>query len=278
MPTRSVRTYLRLLPAAALALALAACDAPADGADAAPAPAPPAAKAPRPPSSSSAGGFVVRYAPVRDTIYSQWQEDFREARFLEEVAEWLNGWIALPRPVTLAFSECGEPNAFYDEEDESVLLCFELVEELDQYFANDRDPDRSVEDALLFTALHEVGHAVIHVLDLPVTGREEDAADQLAALILADGSAEGQVAAINGVRGLPDDGEELDEPILADEHALSAQRYYNVLCILYGRDPDAYASWIEDGTLPLERAARCPAEYQRTARSWDALLGPYLVE
>src|SRR5262245_43987174 len=97
MPLRSVRTSLRL-PASALALALAACDAPAGGANAAPAPPPPSAETPR--AAPGGASFVVRYGAVRDSVYAQWQDDFRQAGFLEGMAEWLNGWIALPRPVT----------------------------------------------------------------------------------------------------------------------------------------------------------------------------------
>jgi putative metallopeptidase DUF4344 len=265
------------LCAAACALALAACDAPREP-EAAPA-APPPAPAPAPAPTAAPGldgRFVTAYGRVRDPTYAQWQEDFRQAGFLEGIAEWMNDWVALPEDVALTFGECGEPNAFYHPEERAVVLCFELVEELDGVFARDQDAERSVEDALVFLALHEVGHALVDVLDLPVTGREEDAADQLAALVLVDGSEEGVVAAINGVRSLPADEDALDDLTLADEHALNAQRYYSVLCLVYGHDPDTYAGWVEDGTLPPERAARCPQEYEQAARAWDRLLAPYL--
>ena len=268
-------TLVRTLALCALGL-LAACDEPARDADARPraaAPAPVPAEAQ--PPLEGAGAFVVAYGEVEDTLFARWQGEFRQNEYLEGIAEWLNGWIALPANVTLAFAECGEPNAFYQEDDRAVLLCLELVEELDTIFAGDPDPEQAVEDALLFTLLHEVGHALVHVLELPVTGREEDAVDQLAALILADGTEDGDEAALNGVRGLPDDGQ-LDELAFADEHALTAQRFYNVVCLLYGQDPDTYAAWVDDGTLPPERADRCPVEYERTARSWDRLLAPYL--
>ena len=43
----------------------------------------------------------MAYAPVRDSTFAGWQEDFRRARFLEDVADWMNGWIRLPTDVTL---------------------------------------------------------------------------------------------------------------------------------------------------------------------------------
>ncbi|HVG43272.1 MAG TPA: DUF4344 domain-containing metallopeptidase [Longimicrobium sp.] len=231
----------------------------------------PRAAAPAPP------GFRVAYGAVRDSVYAGWQEDFRRARFLEDVADWMNGWIRLPTDVTLTFAECGESNSYYRPEDRTVVVCFELVDELDALFERDHDRDQAVDDALLFTTLHEVGHALVSVLDLPVTGREEDAVDQLAALILVDGSDEGDVAAVNGVRGLPDD-EQLDDLTFADEHALNGQRFYNVLCLVYGQNPAAHPEWTRDGTLPEERAERCPEEYGQTRAAWQKLLLPYLIQ
>jgi hypothetical protein len=227
------------------------------------------------PAAPAPPGFRVAYGPVRDSTFAGWQEDFRRARFLEDVADWMNGWIRLPTDVTLTFAECGESNSFYRPEDRTVVVCFELVDELDAMFEQDRDRDQAVDDALLFTTLHEVGHALVSVLDLPITGREEDAVDQLAALILVDGSDGGDEAAINGVRGLPDD-EQLDDLAFADEHALNGQRFYNVLCLVYGQNPAAHPEWTHDGTLPEERAERCPEEYGQTRAAWQKLLLPYL--
>ena len=224
---------------------------------------------------STRGRFRVVYAPVKDSVFAQWQADFRQAGFLEDIAQWMNDWVAVPHDVTLTFAECGESNAFYHPQDNTVTVCFEMVDELDHLFADDKDRDQSVNDALLFTTMHEVGHALVNVLDLPVTGREEDAVDQLAAIILVDGADDGDEAAINGVRGLPADGQ-MDDMAFADEHALNGQRFYNVLCLVYGQDPDAYDEWAHDGTLPPERAERCPAEYEQTRAAWQKLLAPYL--
>jgi hypothetical protein len=272
-------TAVRLIAPALAALALASCDAPSAQAGAARTRA--AVSALRPdetPGPRLPGRFRVAYVPVSDPTYAAWQTEFREGRFLEDVAEWLNEWIALPQDVKLAFESCGEPNAFYRPEDRTVALCYEMVDDLDAAL----DPEASdagvqaVSDALLFTALHEVGHALVDVLSIPVTGREEDAVDQLAAVMLVDGTAEGSAAAVNGISGLAGGDEDLDELSFAGEHALGMQRVYNVLCLVYGQDPGAHEAWVDDGTLPQERADRCTEEYERVADSWERLLEPYL--
>src|SRR5204863_9793134 len=59
-------------------------------------------------------------------------------------------------------------------------------------------------------------------------------------------------------------------------HALDQQRFANVICWVYGKNPAEFQYLVEDGTLPTDRAAQCTAEYEQIAKTWDALLGPYL--
>jgi hypothetical protein len=61
-----------------------------------------------------------------------------------------------------------------------------------------------------------------------------------------------------------------------DEHSLDAQRMYHILCMIYGSNPEAYASLVNPDVLPEQRAKRCPYEYQQRARNWDRLLNDHL--
>ena len=63
----------------------------------------------------------------------------------------------------------------------------------------------------------------------------------------------------------------------ADEHSMDAQRFYNVVCWVFGHNPDKYQNMI-DNPLPQQRALRCPTEYTRLATSWLSLLKPYLKD
>lgn len=49
-----------------------------------------------------------------------------------------------------------------------------------------------VTGAVFFAFLYELGHALVDQLELPVTGKEEDAVDQLAAVILDEGAQQGR--------------------------------------------------------------------------------------
>ena len=64
----------------------------------------------------------------------------------------------------------------------------------------------------------------------------------------------------------------VDEGEYADEHSLDQQRFYNMVCWVYGSDPDGYEHLLEDDYLPAARAERCESEYAQIDRSWTRLL------
>lgn len=134
----------------------------------------------------------------------------------------------------------------------------------------------AVEGAAYFWLSHELGHALAHTLKLPITGREEDAADQFAAFVTLDGSEAGRNMAMAWTYLMADDEDQNRTSSLSDEHALNAQRRFNLLCWMYGQDPGRNAGFVATGALPLPRAERCPSEYAQLHRSWNQLLSNHL--
>ncbi|MET0284227.1 MAG: DUF4344 domain-containing metallopeptidase, partial [Polyangiales bacterium] len=59
------------------------------------------------------------------------------------------------------------------------------------------------------------------------------------------------------------------------EHSLNQQRFYQILCLVYGSNPRAYQALVSDGVLPASRAQRCPAEYAQKSAAWEQLLEPW---
>jgi len=62
----------------------------------------------------------------------------------------------------------------------------------------------------------------------------------------------------------------------ADVHELPAQRYFNVLCMAYGEDPELFADVIDHWHLPQSRAKNCRYEYRRFEYAFKALIDPYV--
>ena len=62
-----------------------------------------------------------------------------------------------------------------------------------------------------------------------------------------------------------------------DEHSLNEQRVYDIACLVFGSDPEAFSGLVSPEFLPAERAQRCEAEYEQKSRAWSQLLGPYSI-
>ncbi len=125
----------------------------------------------------------------------------------------------------------------------------------------------------LWTLLHETAHMLISELNIAVFGHEEDAADQIATITLLHATTD---------LGVPESIPEVNAVIAAaqalriewelgernhvqaaywDNHALDIQRFYNMMCLLYGSDPDKYEEVEKQLGLPYQRAFSC-ADYE----------------
>ena len=131
---------------------------------------------------------------------------------------------------------------------------------------------------LEFTLLHELAHAVIELNDIPVLGGQEQAADQVALMLLlmADDSNRKEInpamlnklLAISGEWMLEWQKEKKDsQPIYWDTHPLAIQRFYEVTCLVYGSNPDKLESLRKESMLPVERAWDCDLEFKKTRKA-----------
>lgn len=254
------------------------------------APAPPAvetAPAPPPPAPDR-GDFKVVYEKVKSPDVRELQEIFRGTQLLEETARALNEKLALPADVTIAPRECGAADATWEADRRRISVCYELVGDFAELFLRAaRQPDASqagnaVAAASLFAVFHETGHALISLYQLPVNGHEEEAADQIATLVLLGSGREGGTTAVDSTSTLL--AQERNAAVRArlarlpfwSGHGFNEARLTDILCWVYGRDPQAFQELAADGTLPAARAPGCAAEYEKVARTWAEPLAPYL--
>lgn len=237
------------------------------------------------------GNFSVEYSDVKNPEFAQINEQFRQQRMLESIADDLNASIAIPENVVITFKECGQPNAFWNPRARQIVMCYELMAQMTEDFKvvakTQEQLGEMVGGALTFAFIHELGHCLIDVLKLPSTGREEDAVDQLSTFVLISlKGEEGERMAISGaiswgiqyekIKQSGKTAAELDM-LWADEHSMDGQRFYNILCWVFGHNPNKYMALLND-PLPEARAVRCPAEYSRLANAWLNLLKPYLKD
>lgn len=237
-------------------------------------------------TSPDKGNFTVLYQDPQNPKYVEMNEHYKREKLLEGVADDLNASVSIPESVSITFKECGDVNAYWNPRDRQIVMCFEFIDDTANKFRQVVTDQKEFEDAVggavAFAFIHEVGHCLIDVLDLPATGREEDSVDQLATYVLIDSGDDGEKMALNGARmwGLwfnekGGTSQTADAINWADEHSLDAQRFYNIICWVFGHNPDKWRNLVND-PLPENRAVRCPTEYGKMAKAWTHLLTPYM--
>ena len=229
------------------------------------------------------GDFKVISVPVKNAKYTELDKYVKDRKMLENAADDLNKNLALPWDITIVAKDCdGTVNAFYNPNDRSITICYEFMELFQKlYLGQGKSPEESNQlmfDATTFIFCHELGHALIDAYKLPTTGKEEDAVDQLATYVSSEEMGEkGENAAQAGALGFYylSEKRQLDDTAFADEHSMDKQRFYNIICWLYGHNPERYQKVVADGTLPQARAQRCADEYEKLSNAWKTQLRPF---
>jgi len=241
------------------------------------------------------GDFYVTYYENPNSIYdTSAKEWIQSEEYFEDQIDYLNSIFRLPHDVEIVVEECNEVNAFYDFTTKQIIMCYEFMDSVFSDFitynseegleATDDELSLANLDVVDFVFYHELGHALVDIYQLPITGLEENAVDQFAALFMLltedVDDYEGIVAQdimynvgtwffIQSNLGY--------EHVYWDVHNLDVQRFYNLSCYAYGQNPQYNYDLITDGWLPQERAENCAYEYAVLDDSWSRILSPYFI-
>lgn len=221
--------------------------------------------------AQSGRGFSAEIQPGGDPAAESF---LRDTDLLGALADAANGLAGLPVSVVLAAEECGEASAFYHRDSRRVVLCQELVRDAADAFREEglsgEEAADAVAGAATFAAAHQVGHALVHLLALPVYDDEEKAVDQLTALLVSRSSPE---AALWAARYFVAGGDVGESGSLArgdaftGAHALSVKRFRDVLCWTWGADTGNRPALL--AALPQSTTHRCGREFTQLKWEWE---------
>jgi len=208
----------------------------------------------------------------------------KEERYtLEKLQKFLSPF-RLPWTLEILLAECaGEADAMYW--DDTITICYEYLDELWSNMPAETtpagiEPIDTVVGPFMDTVLHEFAHALFDYLDIPVLGREEDAADQVSAYIyLQLGPDEARRLIMGAVYAYMLEVQNSGPPSMeefADEHSTSEQRVFNLLCMAYGANPELFEDVVVLVELPQYRMEVCEEEFELIALAYDALIGPHI--
>jgi hypothetical protein len=225
------------------------------------------------------------YPARNQSAYGHLEDFFHQSAILDLVAEDLETRISLPSPVSLAAGECGEANAWHFPTQDAIIICYELVDAIFRATPEGTPRQRSIQAAwtVAFVLFHELGHRLVRDLDLKVSGKEEDAADQFATLSLLRVDPSSPLAAgvffIRGNNGVLNSYRRHLLVVLSlhqDPHSTDIQRFFNIVCWTFGSDPTAFS---EMGTaLPSGRRSTCAQEYRSLSSAWTRVLSGHSRE
>jgi len=233
--------------------------------------------------------ILVDYVPPKNPEHQHLYEMLKKERAFETLQEIFSPF-RLPIPLTLRAVGCDKVNAWYAREESrpTVTVCYEYLDHILQgkptmTTESGLSPADAVLGQFFYVVAHEVGHAMFDILDVPVFGRQEDAADQFAAYImlmfgpdrarkLIGGAAYSYQKYVMNAKDKPD----VTLPLTAfsSTHGQPEERFYNLLCAAYGANPTEFAFLVEKEYLPKTRAQTCGYEFAVLARAFHRAIAP----
>ncbi|MFN3430728.1 MAG: DUF4344 domain-containing metallopeptidase [Candidatus Sericytochromatia bacterium] len=240
---------------------------------------PVAAPTPRVPAH---GALKLTYEKPKNAAYAGHEKHLREGRRFDKLVDRVNAIFKLPRPIPVTFQEIGQANAFYDPTRHRIVMGYELFDHFNKLFTKSipmaEDRAEAVENVVVFAFLHELGHAMVFECDLPIVGRDEDAADQFATLMLAQSGAEGRSVALSAALWFEQESANqtnIRKIAFADEHPFDLQRFLTIVGYLYASQPKLYGEVARQNQIQQRLLDRYSGEYQRRRVAWNRLLEPY---
>ncbi len=133
---------------------------------------------------------------------------------------------------------------------------------------------------MLFTLLHESAHGLINQMELPVLGREEDAADAFATVtMLTVATRLSHSVLVEAAKAWfltnKRDQREGTQPDVYDAHGLDEQRAYQIVCLMVGSDKKQFKDLADMTKLPEDRQDSCWNDWASASWSWAKVLGPH---
>jgi hypothetical protein len=227
----------------------------------------------------------VKFGPIYERLKSR--------KVLETLQQFLAP-LKFDRKLTVKIDQCGATSIRYKRQGPATI-CYEYIEQIEILAPKATvvlaqgpvTTESAIVGPVVQAVLHEVAIAAFDIMDLPVWGRLDDAADRVAAFIMLQFGPDVAWNAIVGTAWFLS-GNATSAPDYADVRGVIAQRYYTTLCIAYGGersgaykvDPQrAFSSFVASstaGSLPADRAKICAEEYDLVKQAFDDEITPHL--
>lgn len=235
-------------------------------------------------TNASSPAIEFRFEEPADEVNEKILKAIKAEGFIPVIKNELNKDLSLSNPIVIDFMQVEDPDEgpYYDPEEQKIVVPYHfwtyVYDELNEDTQGAMAPDELnilTGDVVIHTLYHEIAHALIDVNEFAITGREEDAADELAVLMILDHFEKGSHIALTAADFFELEGsyqDEITDEDLFGEHALDDQRFFNTVCLVYGYG-DAQAKEIMiELEVDEERLGICEEDFDKRRAAWDKLL------
>jgi len=223
----------------------------------------------------------VAYIEPKTAALRPIYERLKKREVLEELRAFLAP-LKLTKKLEIRTEECGDTRVAY-KAGAPATICYEYVAAIENAAPEDWLPiggqkfvrQYAVAGAFVHVALYEVALATFDILEIPVWGRDEYAADNAAGLIMLNFGRDVAYKTLIGTSWF------LAQTSLSGAGPfgyargadVGAQRFYNYLCLAYGADPQQFGF-----VKPLlqRRADNCRFEYASVRDAFLTTVMPHI--
>lgn len=238
-------------------------------------------------SASYSQSLVYEFKPSRSSVVSELQTNIYLRRYKAMIEE----TIDLPRNIPVIFCDCNQENAFYNSGTKSITICYEFVQNaiqrLNLHFQGQRE--EKIGGVAVTVLGHELGHALVDQLSLPVTGKEESAVDEFSVVWSLNNLSSLYTPLFFGIVNRYYRNNSFDTRLSrvldkkayhADVHAPDIERYYDTFSVFCGYDYNtalankyiATGEFFKEWKLPPNRAEKSLRDYNKAVTVWTGLL------
>ncbi|HIF9191479.1 TPA: DUF4344 domain-containing metallopeptidase [Photobacterium damselae] len=231
-------------------------------------------------TTSAAGGIEYTFQSPNTQSQKLAYDEIRASRVNQLVGRLSNEHFPFTQTLTIHYG--GEDGPLYDPDLHTIFIPYAFYTQAIHYFAQNRyqkmygkSAKEAAIDTILHTLLHEVGHAYIDDNGIPILGKEEDAVDNFAAIVLINYVKNGADIAISAADMFAFESDDkpdyYDSSEYIDEHSFDLQRYFSTLCLVYGAEPKQYPNLLDEiNKLDVkDRQTFCIEHYQTMSENWQ---------
>ncbi len=224
----------------------------------------------------------IAYVKPTDPAYEPLYQRLKVRQPLEDLQRFLAP-LRLPKKLLVQTKQCGATYVPVAPDDHGAAnLCYEYLDQIERLAPATISADgvtraNAIAGAFVQDALHMVAEGIFNILQVPVWGREEDAADKLAGFIMMQFGNDVALRTLTGTAYFFEASNRTWTGVdFSDERSTEDQRFYNYLCIAYGGDPLTFGYLVQKNILPKSRANGCAHEYNELQYAFVTTIFPYV--